>query len=72
MVGFIILVYKKYDNYKKWFWIWVASAVLINPLLKIALGGTIWNIMDIVWAVLLIISIFKKSNEIDESNKKTY
>lgn len=70
MVGFIILAYKEYKNNRQWVWVWVASAILINPLVKIALGRTIWNIMDIVWAVLLIISIFKKGNEVDDSNKK--
>jgi hypothetical protein len=57
MVGFAILAYKHYKKNEVWFVTWLASAVLINPLIKIPLGRTIWNIMDIIWAVLLIVSI---------------
>jgi hypothetical protein len=35
-----------------------ASAILINPFVKIALGRTIWNVKDVIWAVILIASIF--------------
>ena len=63
MVGFGILAYKNYQKNKTWFLIWLSSAVLINPIFKIALGREIWNIIDIIWAVLLIISIFSNKKE---------
>ncbi len=43
---------------KTLFVIWISSAVLVNPLIKIALGRTIWNIVDVVWAILLIVTIW--------------
>ena len=59
MVFFVWLAYV--DNSKKdktLFIIWVLSVLLINPFIKIALGRTIWNIVDVVWAILLIGSIW--------------
>jgi hypothetical protein len=45
-------------NDKTLFIIWISSAILINPLVKIALGRTIWNIVDVIWAILLIATIW--------------
>ncbi len=61
MVGFGILAYDNYENNKTWFVIWLSSAILINPIFKIALGREFWNIVDIIWAILLIVSIFIKT-----------
>ncbi|MEW4923945.1 DUF6804 family protein [Algibacter sp. 2305UL17-15] len=57
MVGFGFLAYEQYNKNKTWFYIWFFSAILINPIFKIALGREIWNIVDVVWAILLVISI---------------
>jgi hypothetical protein len=40
--------------------IYVSLAILFQPLVKIALGREIWNIIDVVVGIGLIISIFKK------------
>ncbi len=58
MVGFAILAYNQYRRNQVLFVLWLSSAVLINPIFKIALGRTIWNIVDIIWAILLILTIF--------------
>jgi hypothetical protein len=58
MVGFAVLAFDQYKKNKAYFVLWLASAVLINPIIKIALGRTIWNIVDVIWAVILIASIF--------------
>lgn len=63
MVSFGILAFLTFENNKNWFIIWLSSAILINPIFKIALGREIWNIIDIIWAILLIISIFLKSEK---------
>ncbi|MFS4455822.1 DUF6804 family protein [Maribacter sp. 2304DJ31-5] len=63
MVGFGILAYNNYQQNKTWFLIWLSSAVLINPILKIALGRELWNVIDIIWAVLLMISIFSNKQK---------
>lgn len=60
MVNFGFLAYKDYKNYKIWFMIWLSSAILINPIFKIALGRELWNIIDIIWALLLAVSLFRK------------
>lgn len=67
MVSFGILAFLTFENNKVWFIIWLSSAILINPIFKIALGREIWNIIDIIWSILLIITIFLKSeNEYNE------
>ena len=38
--------------------IYIALAILFQPLIKIALGRTIWNIVDVIVGIGLIISIF--------------
>lgn len=58
MVGFAILAYNNYQKSQTWFTIWLASTILINPFFKIALGREIWNIVDIILAIILIASIF--------------
>ncbi len=60
MVGFGLLAFNDYGKNKTWFLIWLSSAILINPIFKIALGRELWNLIDIVWAILLIASIFIK------------
>lgn len=64
MITFIWFAYVDSKDNKMLIIIWIASAFLINPFFKIALGRTVWNIMDIVWAIILIISI-----RIDNNNK---
>jgi hypothetical protein len=61
MVGFVLLAY--HDRGKKdktLMIIWICSAIVINPIFKIALGRTLWNIMDIIWASLLLGTIIYK------------
>lgn len=58
MIGFSILAYKEKGF---WFYLWVLSAMLINPFFKVALGRTIWNIVDVIWLILLLTSIFKEN-----------
>ena len=59
MVGFGVLGYKAYlkgdENFTV---IWIASALLINPFFKIALGRTLWNIIDVIWVVIIFYSFF--------------
>lgn len=59
MIGFVFLAINKPNHFLTF--IWVASAILINPFYKISLGRDVWNIVDVVWVVILIISIFFKA-----------
>ena len=57
MASFIYLAYAEQGK-KEWMIIWIVSGLLVQPFFKVALGSEIWNIVDVVWAVLLIFSVF--------------
>lgn len=55
MVVFAIMAYKYYEKKKEVLTIVLgALAILFQPFVKIALGRTIWNIVDVVVALLLV------------------
>ena len=59
MVGFAILAYRSAESENKTLAIiYGALALLFQPFLKIALGRELWNIVDVIVAVGLIISLF--------------
>jgi hypothetical protein len=61
MFGFAILAYKSYEQEAIIeVIIYIALALLFQPLVKIALGRFIWNIIDVTVAIFLIASIFIK------------
>lgn len=63
MTGFIILAYIDREKEDKTITIiWICSAVLINPFIKIALGRTIWNIVDVIWAIILMFTLILEYN----------
>jgi hypothetical protein len=60
MLGFAYLAYTEKDNSNKIMFIFfICSAVLINPILKISLGRPLWNVVDIIWAALLLWDVYK-------------
>ena len=61
MVGFGVLAYQSYQQKKEAeVIIYCALAMLFQPLFKIALGRTLWNIVDVLVGVCLILSIWIK------------
>ena len=64
MVGFAILAYiaSEHEN-KTEMIIYACLAILFQPLFKISLGREIWNVMDLIVAIGLIITIFIKYKE---------
>lgn len=60
MCVFFYLAYKEQDK-EVWLFIWIVSGLLVQPFFKIALGSEIWNIVDVIWSILLIFSIFKST-----------
>ncbi|NRB53348.1 MAG: hypothetical protein HRU41_37180 [Saprospiraceae bacterium] len=67
MVGFGILAFSAYqEKNQTYFIIWLASALLINPFFKIGLGRDIWNAVDVIWAILLIQSLYTEKYEVNE------
>jgi hypothetical protein len=57
MVGFAYLGYSaKEQNRKNELYLYIALAILFQPFIKIALGRTIWNIVDLVVGISLLVS----------------
>lgn len=65
MLGFILLAYfSNQQNHKAEVIIYVALALLFQPFIKVALGRTVWNIVDVIVSVGLIISFFVKPKKV--------
>ena len=61
LVGFSLLAYfSNQQNHKLEAIIYVALALLFQPFIKVALGRTVWNIVDVIVSAGLIISLFVK------------
>lgn len=61
LIGFVFLSYQSYKrNDKSFAFIYATLAVLFQPLIKISLGREIWNVVDIIVGIGLIITIFLK------------
>ncbi|MFA7326215.1 MAG: DUF6804 family protein [Candidatus Kapaibacterium sp.] len=60
MITFGYLAYKEYEAKERsnFFFIWIISAIAFNPIIKFSFGRTIWNIIDVVLALLLVVSIW--------------
>lgn len=59
MAGFAYLAYLANErNNKNELFLYIALALLFQPFFKIALGRTIWNIVDVITAIGLLISAF--------------
>lgn len=67
MIGFGILAFQSSASENKTFVIvYGALALLFQPFFKIALGRELWNVVDVIVGVGLIVSYFvdRKSSEI--------
>lgn len=61
LIGFTILAYRAHEQGRQTeMIIYAGLALLFQPFFKIALGRKIWNIVDIIVGVGLLISIFIK------------
>jgi hypothetical protein len=61
LVGFVILAYKANEQGQKTeAIIYVCLAILFQPLIKIALGRELWNVVDVIVGLALLVSIFIK------------
>ena len=61
LVGFAILAYNANEQgHKREVIIYVCLAILFQPLIKIALGRVVWNVVDVIVGIGLIVSIFIK------------
>jgi hypothetical protein len=59
LVGFAALAYTAYEQGQKTEAIvYVCLGILFQPLIKIALGRELWNAVDVIVGIGLIVSIF--------------
>jgi len=62
VVSFVGFIYLGIKNYQSQRYLLVVAfsigALLFNPFFKIALGRLIWNIVDVIYAVILIFSLY--------------
>ena len=64
LIGFAILAYQENEQGRqKEMIIYGGLALLFQPFFKIALGRQMWNIVDVVVGIGLLISIFMKPKE---------
>ena len=61
LIGFVILAYQSNQQGKELeVFIFGALALLFQPFFKIALGRQLWNIIDLIVGIGLIVSIWAK------------
>ena len=61
LVGFSVLAYQaNQQNRQTEMIIYIGLALLFQPFFKIALGREIWNIVDVIVAICLLVSVFKQ------------
>ena len=67
LIGFAILAYQAHEQGRQTeMIIYICLAVLFQPLFKISLGREIWNVIDVVVGLALLVTIFinpKSTNE---------
>ena len=64
LIGFAVLAYQANQQGRQTeMIIYGGLALLFQPFLKIALGRQMWNIVDVVVGIGLLISIFMKPKE---------
>ena len=67
MVAFGLMAYRCYQNQKMVAtWVFGVLALLFQPIYKIALGRVVWNVVDVIVALLLIVLFvmeWRKSNK---------
>ena len=67
LVGFAILAYHANEKENKTeMIIYICLAILFQPLLKISLGREIWNVVDVIVGLALLVSIFIKPKAANE------
>jgi hypothetical protein len=65
LIGFAILAYEAYENERNAeMIIYAGLALLFQPFFKIALGRQLWNIVDVIIGIGLIVSVFINSKKV--------
>lgn len=68
LVGFGVFAYRaSLENKQTEMVLYGALALLFQPFFKIALGRYIWNIVDVIVGIGLLVSVFKSGNDKKEA-----
>ena len=71
MIVFVYLAYEANRGKKQTeVIVYIGLALLFQPFFKIALGRGLWNVVDVVVGLGLIISLFRKPKREDKIDKK--
>ncbi|MBK7608531.1 MAG: hypothetical protein IPI18_15650 [Saprospiraceae bacterium] len=62
-VGFSYLAYNLKTGESNMLLVYIGLAVLFQPIIKISLGRTLWNIVDLVVGIGLILSVIRDGNK---------
>jgi predicted membrane protein len=61
---FAIGIYGAYITYQQnkdvWTWVFASIAILFNPIFPFYLSKSSWQVIDIIVAIIFLISLFKK------------
>ena len=64
LVGFSILAFQSFENDQKEIaFIYIGLALLFQPFMKINLGRDLWNVVDVVVGVGLLLSLMWNKKE---------
>ncbi len=64
LVGFGVLAYLAYEEGKQQVMVvYIVLAILFQPIVKIALGREVWNVVDVVVGVGLLISLLMEKKQ---------
>jgi hypothetical protein len=64
LIGFAVLAYQAHEQGRQnEMIVYVGLALLFQPFFKVALGRQLWNIIDVVVGIGLLISMFTKPKE---------
>ena len=67
LVGFAFLAYQSNKKKSKTeMLIYICLVILFQPLIKISLGRAIWNVIDVIVSLALLISVFIQTNTNNE------
>ena len=69
MLGFAYLAYSANEqSNKNEVFLYIGLAILFRPFIKVALGRTIWYIIDLAVGIGLIVSLFQRKQKLNHSH----
>ena len=69
-VGFGYLAYEASNKKEdKLIFVYIALAILFQPFFKIALGRTVWNTVDVIVAIFLVLSLLRNTPIVNEEKR---